>query len=127
MIVGLLAMLLLAPARVDRACRSPQTQSEMNRCAALDFARADSALNLAWRAAVAVERQQDADSADGRPSAEGKLREAQRAWLVFRDSHCTVEGYAARGGTMESMLENGCRARLTRERTGQLRALGTAN
>jgi uncharacterized protein YecT (DUF1311 family) len=122
----LLAMAMMAAAQ-GGACRSPQTQSEMNRCAGLDFARADAALNLAWRQAVAAERQQDADAADGRPSAEATLRDAQRAWLTFRDSHCTVEGYAARGGTMESMLYNGCRARLTRERTGQLRSLGRGN
>jgi uncharacterized protein YecT (DUF1311 family) len=60
-------------------------------------------------------------SYDVRPTTEAKLREAQRAWIVFRDAHCTVEGYdQARGGSMEPMVYHGCRARLTRERTRQL-------
>ena len=120
----LLAALMLAAAPADSSCRSPLSQNEMNRCAAVDFERADSAMNLAWRSALASARDQDKEAAfrpDGRPSAESKLREAQRAWLIFRDAHCTVESYEARGGTMEPMLYEACRAAVTRERTRQLR------
>jgi uncharacterized protein YecT (DUF1311 family) len=119
----LIAALMLAAAPADSSCRSPLSQSEMNRCAAVDFERADAAMNLAWRSALASVRDQDKEAAfqpDGK-SAESKLREAQRAWLIFRDAHCTVESYEARGGTMEPMLYEGCRAEVTRERTRQLR------
>jgi uncharacterized protein YecT (DUF1311 family) len=115
--------LMLAAAPADSSCRSPLSQSEMNRCAAVDFERADAGLNVVWRSALASARDQDKEAAfqpDGK-SAEGKLREAQRAWLIFRDAHCTVESYEARGGTMEPMLYEGCRAQVTRERTRQLR------
>jgi uncharacterized protein YecT (DUF1311 family) len=50
------------------------------------------------------------------------LRDAQRAWVTFRDAHCTLQGYNdARGGSMEPMSFNICRASVTRERTAQLR------
>ncbi|HEV2816443.1 MAG TPA: lysozyme inhibitor LprI family protein [Allosphingosinicella sp.] len=109
-------------------CADPQTQLEMNMCAGLDFERADAELNAAWRVAIAEARTRDREidrRYDQRPTTEAKLREAQRAWLVFRDAHCTVQGYdEARGGSMEPMVYSGCRAALTRQRTAQLRGLG---
>jgi uncharacterized protein YecT (DUF1311 family) len=107
-------------------CDSPQYQIEMNACAGIDFARADAELNSVWRKAVAQARAVDREfkeiaGTDIRPGSEAVLREAQRAWLTFRDAHCTLEGYEARGGSMEPMLFNGCRARVTGERTAQLR------
>ena len=38
-----------------------------------------------------------------------------------RDASCDYEGFQARGGTMEPMLVAMCLARLTEERTKQLR------
>jgi uncharacterized protein YecT (DUF1311 family) len=108
----------------EYGCNDAQTQLAMNMCAELDFERADLALNAAWRDAIAVARAGDREidrRSDQRPTEEATMREAQRAWLVFRDAQCTVEGYEeARGGTMEPMVYSGCRARLTRERTAQL-------
>ena len=106
-------------------CEEPMSQSEMNHCAALDFQRADTELNATWTEAVAQARDFDRyiPDWDERPSAEQRLREAQRAWIILRDAHCAVRGYEARGGSMEAMLYNGCRARITRDRTEQLRSL----
>jgi uncharacterized protein YecT (DUF1311 family) len=109
-------------------CDDPQNQMEMNVCAGLDFERADAELNNLWRQTIAGARARDRAldrRYDQRPTTEAKLREAQRAWLLFRDAHCTVQGYdEARGGTMEPMVYGACRARLTRERVAQLRGLG---
>ncbi len=106
-------------------CDDARNQSEMNACAARDFEAADAELNRVWREAVASARAADGEmdaNADGRSSYESTLRDAQRAWIAFRDAHCSWEGYEARGGSMESMLYEMCRASLTRERTEQLRA-----
>lgn len=108
-------------------CDDPQNQVEMTACAGIDFERADAELNATWRKAIARARSADREfedirGADDRPGSEAVLREAQRAWIIFRDAHCTLNGYDARGGTMEPMLYNGCRARITRERTFQLRS-----
>jgi uncharacterized protein YecT (DUF1311 family) len=109
----------------EYGCNDAQTQLAMNMCAELDFERADAELNAAWREAIAGTRISDREidrQSDRRQTGEAKMREAQRAWLIFRDAQCTVEGYdEARGGSMEPMVYSGCRARLTRERTAQLR------
>jgi len=107
-------------------CSAPETQSqlEMNMCAELDFERADLDLNRVYREEVESARQADREidrASDQRPTSEAVLRQAQRAWLTFRDAQCTYEGYGeARGGSMEPMIYSGCRARLTRERIAQL-------
>lgn len=124
-----MALALLAAQEPRWNCADPRTQSEMNACAAIDFERADAALDTDYRAAIAHAREADrTDTArlpsDDRPGDEATLREAQRAWVAFRDAHCRLEGYEARGGSMESMLYDGCRAALTRARTAQLRAPG---
>lgn len=122
-----LALVLLAAQGPRWNCADPQSQSEMNACAAIDFERADAELNAEYRRAVAHARASDREESarlegDDRPGDEATLREAQRAWVGFRDAHCRLQGYEARGGSMESMLYDGCRAELTRARTAQLRA-----
>ena len=51
------------------------------------------------------------------------MLEAQRGWLRYRDAHCRVDGYTARGGSLEPLLVATCKARLTRMRTEELREL----
>lgn len=107
----------------DYNCDDPQNQMEMNSCAGQDFARADAELNRIWPGLIANAREADREldrSYDTRPGSEATLREAQRAWIAFRDAHCTWQAYEARGGSMESMLYGACRADLTRERIRQL-------
>ena len=108
----------------EHQCGDPQNQADMNACAWIDFQRADAELNRLWPQIIASARASDREidrEFDTRPTEEAKLREAQRAWVTFRDAHCTVEGYEeARGGSMETMVYEGCRAQLTRERITQL-------
>ncbi len=121
----LYALAALSAAQDAPDCRNPMTQADMNACAALEFAAADAQLNAAWPGALAYARAQDRDNVatDNRPGAARRLLEAQRAWITFRDAHCTVESYQARGGSMEPLLYNSCRAHLTRQRVAQLHAL----
>jgi uncharacterized protein YecT (DUF1311 family) len=128
--IAIVALALLATQPADEPqwnCADPQAQSEMNACAAIDFERADAELNAEYRRAIAHARASDREESgrlegDARPGEEATLREAQRAWVAFRDAHCRLEGYEARGGSMEPMLYDGCRAGLTRARIAQLRA-----
>jgi len=122
--LALAAMAALQTPYQDHNCDDPQNQADMNACAAIDFEAADAELNAAWAEAIAGAREMDAEinrEFDDGPTSEAVLREAQRAWIIFRDAQCTYEGHEARGGSMESMIYNGCRAQLTRERTAQLR------
>lgn len=111
----------------EHGCDDPQNQADMNACARIDFERADAELNALWRDVIAGAREMDGEinrEYDRAPTSEEALRQAQRAWIAFRDAHCTYEGHEARGGSMETMLYEGCRARVTRERIAQLRPQG---
>lgn len=122
--LGLALLAAQASPSEEWHCDNPQAQMEMNACAAIDFERADAELNAEYRRAVAWARDADREErafGDDRPGDEATLREAQRAWVAFRDAQCRLEGYGERGGSMEPMVYEQCRARLTRERTAQLR------
>lgn len=128
--ISLTLALLLSAQDPQWNCANPQAQQEMNYCAAQDAARADAELNIVYRTAIATAQAADRDYArdmgaaaarDSGPGEEATLREAQRAWVAFRDAHCRMQSFEARGGSMQPMIDGGCRATLTRARTAELR------
>ncbi len=126
--VAAVIVTVLCPARAQSPgeCRDPQTQSAMNRCAGWDHARADAELNRVYGRVrrMARETDQELRGMDARlVGAERALIAGQRGWIAYRDGHCALAGFEARGGSMEPMLISGCKARLTRRRTDELRAL----
>jgi uncharacterized protein YecT (DUF1311 family) len=52
-----------------------------------------------------------------------KLRNAQRAWIKYRDAKCESEGKSMRGGTGEFLLIGGCLVETTTQRAKELRAM----
>lgn len=124
----LMSLMLLAAAAQEPEvdCDNPQYQVEMNFCAGRDYDAADTELNAQWKLTVAALKARDKTidrSYDSQPTHYDTLLAAQRAWLTYRDQHCLSESFAARGGSMAPMLHSGCMARLTKERTEQLKAL----
>lgn len=118
------------PPNPDWNCDDPVQQQEMNWCADLEFASADDALNHQWAETSALMKARDeaweatvVPQWDDRPGYFATLLEAQRAWLVYRDTHCRSDGYAARGGSLEPLLVSTCKTALTNVRTEQLREL----
>ncbi len=120
----LLALLLpaaAAPAQeVD--CAHAMAQQEMNFCAEQEWQAADAALNAAYRVAMAVLADAGRIGASDPPETE-RLKKAQRAWIAYRDLACESAGWAMRGGSAEPLLIYSCLARLTGERTAELRLL----
>lgn len=131
-VIAPLLLAQAAPVNPEWNCDDPTRQQEMNWCAGQDYEKADRALNRQWTRTA--ERMKARDAAwtgsamrpDDRPGFFASLLEAQRAWLRFRDAHCRVEGYEARGGSLEPLLATTCRTALTQARTRQLRELGSA-
>ena len=120
------ALLLLAAAEPKLDCSDPQNQSYMNFCALQDYQRADTEMNAQYRLAVARLRSADKDvdrAIDRQPLYYNTLVAAQRAWLTFRDQHCLLASFEARGGSMQPMLESLCKAELTKQRTQQLKSM----
>lgn len=91
-------------------CNNPQTQSEMNICEGVRYQQADKRLNLVYKQLL--------------PKLENlrrkKLITAQQAWINFRDKSCAFEKSEVEGGTMAPMIEAGCLAEMTKQRTAQL-------
>jgi uncharacterized protein YecT (DUF1311 family) len=108
------ALLLLSPPL------AAQTQLDLNARAGAEFAAADAELNGVY--------QQIRKRYRDEPQFLTKLRDAQRAWIAFRDAELEAIYPPPASGSMQqaygSMLPM-ClaeqKARLTRERTAQLR------
>ncbi|MFN4153606.1 MAG: lysozyme inhibitor LprI family protein [Paracoccaceae bacterium] len=101
-------------------CSNAMTQMDINACAAADFNAADAALNAAYGQARDAMRRMDSGLPAHQAGAEIALRDAQRAWISFRDLACIAEGFQMRGGSAEQMLVVGCKARLTQQRAQDL-------
>lgn len=119
----LLAAMSQAPAQEKLDCDNAVTQLDMTQCAYQDWQSADAELNTLYKAAMDKMHAMDADLPDELKGAVGALRDAQRAWIPYRDKACESYGFLARGGSMEPMLVNGCRADLTRSRIEKLQDL----
>ncbi|WP_293872514.1 MULTISPECIES: lysozyme inhibitor LprI family protein [unclassified Sphingomonas] len=110
------ALLVAAPA-------GAQTQTAMNQEAGAAWKAADATMTAQWqRTYAAMKRRDAADTTRGGGFGYAAATLAsQRAWLAFRDSQCTIEGGEYAGGSMQPMVRAQCLARLTRERTAQLK------
>jgi uncharacterized protein YecT (DUF1311 family) len=109
-------------ARADDApdCDNQVTQMDMTACAGIDYEKADAELNAVWKEAKKKAEDNDVEhSAELKGEAKALLA-AQRGWIAYRDGHCAVSGFEARGGSLEPMLVALCRAEMTRARTQEL-------
>ncbi|MGL6210704.1 MAG: lysozyme inhibitor LprI family protein [Paracoccaceae bacterium] len=104
-------------------CANPVAQVEINYCAEEAFLLADAELNALYKQARAAMRDVDASIPAPQRGAENALRDAQRAWITFRDQACLAEAYTWFGGSGQPMVYSGCRARLTEARVMDLRGL----
>jgi len=118
-LITLVSILMLTTASISAQkrkksgpCANPQTQSEMNMCAGEDFKAADAVLNQVYQQLVA--KLDDEEKA--------LLKDAENAWLKYRDTNCEFVGDQYKGGTMRPMVEAGCLEDMTRKRTTELRA-----
>jgi uncharacterized protein YecT (DUF1311 family) len=119
--LALALCLLAAPlAAQDVDCANATAQAELTYCAEQDWMTADADLNAAYKAAMALMKQIDADLPQDEQGAAANLKSAQRAWISFRDAACAAEGYLMHGGSAEPMVIYGCRAGLTKVRAADL-------
>jgi len=92
-------------------CANAQSQAEMNQCAGRDYNAADVVLNQVYRQLVA---KLDEDE-------KSQLKEAQTAWLKYRDANCEFVADQYKGGTIRPMILGYCLAEMTRNRTTELK------
>ncbi|WP_299192184.1 lysozyme inhibitor LprI family protein [uncultured Erythrobacter sp.] len=133
MMISALLLLLSNPIEglptCDKVAAEQGIQQEMNICAHRDFLIANAKMREEYASALAIMRAKDGEllesssELDGKPSFSNRLIESQRHWVMFREQHCRLEGYEARGGSLEPLLASTCMTALTEARTQQLRAL----
>lgn len=107
-------------------CINPTSQFEMTECAFRDADAADALLNEEYRRAIKAAKAMDADFQPGPVALEDLLREAQRAWIPYRDAACSVESGLAQGGTAQNQFFAECLRRLTSQRIDDLRNVSGA-
>jgi len=97
--------------RQTQPCEEHGSQAEASGCAHREFQAADAELNKAYgRLAGILDAEEKA-----------LLKEAELAWIKYRDSNCVFESSQYAGGTMRPMIESFCLARVTRARTAELK------
>jgi uncharacterized protein YecT (DUF1311 family) len=105
-----LLVLASMPAAAASDCADLETQSGMNQCGAARVLQADGALNAAYNQ-LSSELGEDGKR---------RLRDAQRAWIDFRDSWCDFESMSVERGSMHPLVVAACRARLTEEQSEKM-------
>src|ERR1043165_9259653 len=92
-------------------CRDPQSQAEMNMCAAKKFKAADAELNRVYnRLASMLEGDNLA-----------RLKAAEVSWIKYRDDNCGYEAGFFEVGSMRPLILSSCMERVTKARTAELR------
>ena len=115
--------IIVAPAAAqDEApdCANQIDQNTMTRCAGIDFDKADAELNRIWPGLKKDAQDADAEAFEGMGGYLDALLASQRAWLAYRDAECALQGFEARGGSMEPMLVYACLAEKTTARIKEL-------
>jgi len=119
--MGLALALISAPLVLnaqsdDLDCSDPQTQLELNSCAALDLTHADEDLDHTYQLAM-----QSWLGGVETPAGQALLA-AQDAWLIYRTAHCDAVAQPYEGGSIQPLIRYSCLTELTRARTEAIRA-----
>src|SRR2546428_9968686 len=92
-------------------CAKAQSQAEMNDCWGREYRAADTVLNQVYRQLVSMLDDEE----------KSQLKEAEAAWLKYRDANCDFVADQYKGGTMRPMAYAICLGEMTRNRTAELR------
>ena len=123
----LLALLAGPVAAQDLDCANPTTQVEMTGCADRAYQAADADLNAAYGEAMDRAKRLDAGGQVAAIPNATLLRDAQRAWIPFRDAACSAVAGTWGNGSGASMAYLMCAERLTMDRTRDLRIYAAEN
>jgi uncharacterized protein YecT (DUF1311 family) len=111
----------LAAAQNDKSANAPSgqpsdavcvanTQIEIDQCLSNAYQSADKELNQVYSQLM---KKQDA-------AGQSRLQVAQRAWIKYRDAHCTAAAAIYQGGSIQPSVRSGCLTRITRARIDEL-------
>ena len=93
-------------------CANVQSQAEMNMCWGNEYKKADVVLNQVYRQLMAMLDDEE----------KAQLKEAQTAWLKYRDLNCDFDADQFKGGTLRPTELATCLLDMTNNRTTEIRA-----
>ncbi|MGO3843685.1 MAG: lysozyme inhibitor LprI family protein [Alcaligenes pakistanensis] len=109
---GLIALGLSVMASISSVqaadCDSLTDQSAINQCVNNEYKSTDAELNKLYKE-ISTRLKDDGDNLKA-------LRNAQRAWVSFRDAECDFAAFKTQGGSVHPMLITSCRNELTQTR-----------
>lgn len=111
-IAAVISSMIVAQANAADPCAKPMADAELLQCESKYLAAADMKLNTTYGKLM------DLLDAEGKI----KLKEAQRAWISFRDANAKFAGDLNRGGTGESLNVVGTKTTMTNDRTKDLQS-----
>ncbi|MFO1350893.1 MAG: lysozyme inhibitor LprI family protein [Gammaproteobacteria bacterium] len=97
-------------AQAPTDCAKAESTADRRACAKAGYDKADQRLNEVYK------QLRERLDADGKT----RLRDAQRAWIAYRDAECAWAADQMRGGTEAAVIEAGCRADQTSVRADEL-------
>jgi uncharacterized protein YecT (DUF1311 family) len=94
---------------------------DLNACSNEQYSKADAQLNTVYRGLF---KQFSAGSTQDEKQNESiqRLKSAQRAWLTYRDLHCSIARDQYQGGSMAPMVWSMCMETVTQHRIEELNA-----
>src|SRR5690349_4989297 len=93
-------------------CAEAQSQAEMNMCWGKEYKAADAKLNKTYQDFISKLEE----------SEKVQLKNAQLAWLKYRDANCEFVADQYKGGTMRPMILAICLADVTNARVNELKS-----
>jgi uncharacterized protein YecT (DUF1311 family) len=91
-------------------CSEASSQPEMTECWRKEYKAADTKLNQVYRKLVLMLDDEE----------KSELKEAQTAWLKYRDTNCDFVANQYKGGTIRPMIYAICLTEMTESRTTEL-------
>jgi uncharacterized protein YecT (DUF1311 family) len=102
-----------------RACNSPTPENQAE-CIRVSIAAGDARLNRIYRALITEMRREEGVPGGAKdPPSVQRLRVAQRAWLVYRDTECRRRG-RGKEGTLWARPRARCLAQFSGQRANEL-------
>ena len=110
-----------ASAAENWVCDEARDNASLLQCADGEFRKYDAELNRIYAVLMKDAATMSApQSGYGAPPVQA-LRNAQRAWIAFRDSNCHWKATAFYGGTGQAVIMANCRAIATRDRVDEFK------
>ncbi len=91
-------------------CKSPMTNQDMRYCASLEYEAADKKLNTVYNK---LRKKLD-------KTGKQKLKDAQKAWIKYRDAEAEFDADFVRGGSMQRLFTTSSKTQTTENRAKEL-------